>query len=55
MNLADRSRLNWVEASYHFTKMDLLLELQLNGGAAFSEHGALQPWQMVQMMATYYF
>ena len=55
LNLADRSRLNWVEARYHFTKLDLSLQVQHNGGNAFSEYGALPQRQMVQAVATYYF
>lgn len=55
MNLADRSRLNWIEARYHFPKVDLSLQLQYNGGNAFSEFGALPQRQMVQTLVTYYF
>ena len=55
LNLADRSRLNWIEARYHFTKLDLSLRLQHNGGNAFSEFGALPQRQMVQTTVTYYF
>lgn len=55
LNLADRSRLNWIEARYHFTKMDLSLQLQHNGGNGFSEYGALPQRQSLQTMLTYYF
>ena len=55
LNLADRSRLNWIEARYHFTKVDLALQLQHNGGKAFSEYGALPQRQKVQTTVTYYF
>lgn len=55
MNLADRSRLNWIEARYHFTKVDLSLQLQHNGGKAFSEYGGLPQRQKLQTTVTYYF
>lgn len=55
INLADRSRLNWVEARYHFTNLDLSLQLQHNSGDVFSEYGALPQRQMVQTLVTYYF
>lgn len=55
INLADHSRLNWIEARYHFTKLDLSLQVQHNGGNAFSEFGALPQRQMIQTMVTYYF
>ena len=54
-NLADRSRLNWIEARYHFTHADLSLQLQHNGGNAFSEYGALPDRQVIQAVLTYYF
>ena len=55
VNLADRSRLNWIEARYHFTKLDLSLQLQHNGGNAFSEYGGLPQRQVIQTLITYYF
>ena len=55
LNLQDRSRLNWIEARYHFQHVDLSLQLQHNGGNAFSEYGALPRSQVMQAMVTYYF
>ena len=55
MNLDDHSRLNWIEARYHFTKLDLSVQLQQNVGDASSEYGALPQSQKWQTMITYYF
>lgn len=54
-NTADQSRLNWIEARYHLTHADLSLQLQHNGGNAFTEYGALPERQMLQGVVTYFF
>ncbi|MES2325422.1 MAG: hypothetical protein V4633_24470 [Pseudomonadota bacterium] len=54
-NLADRSRMSWLEARYHRDRLDLAIQWQLNGGAAGSEFGALPQARNVQAMAIIYF
>lgn len=49
-DLADESRLQWLEARYHFTRADLALQAQYNSGDATSDFGALferRAWQLV--------
>lgn len=55
VNLADHSRLNWIEARYHFTAVDLSLQFQHNGGAALSEFGGLPQREKLQLLVNYYF
>lgn len=54
-NANDQSRLNWIEARYHLTRADVSLQLQHNGGNAFTEYGALPERQMIQGVVTYFF
>lgn len=54
-NTNDQSRLNWLEARYHLTRVDLSLQLQHNAGNPFTEYGALPERQMVQGVVTYFF
>lgn len=54
-NVADRSRLNWLEARYHLPNADISLQLQHDSGNTGSEYGALVQHQMIQTLLTYYF
>lgn len=54
-NLADRSRLSWVEARYRWDRADLALQWQLNSGAAGSEFGASPLRRSVQALVRYFF
>ncbi|TXT35303.1 MAG: hypothetical protein FD135_4985 [Comamonadaceae bacterium] len=50
INLADQSRLTWLEARYHFKRADLALQWQVNSGSLGSEYGAdpqQRAWQAV--------
>jgi hypothetical protein len=50
VNLADQSRLSWLEARYHFQRADLALQWQVNSGKPGSEYGAdpqQRAWQML--------
>jgi opacity protein-like surface antigen len=55
LNIADRSRMTWLEARYHWDRADLALQWQLNAGAAASEFGALPQRRMAQAVLTYFF
>ena len=49
-DVADASRLQWLEARYHFTRADLALQAQYNSGDATSNFGALferRAWQVL--------
>lgn len=54
-NSADRSRMTWLEARYHWDRADLALQWQLNAGAAASEFGALPQRRMAQAVLTCFF
>lgn len=54
-NLADQSRMSWLEARYYLDRLDLAVQWQLNSGKAGSEFGALPQARNVQAMAVYYF
>jgi hypothetical protein len=51
----DSSRQAWVEARYHWTKLDLALQWQVNSGSAGSEYGALPARQTWQALVKYFF
>jgi hypothetical protein len=55
LNIADHSRMTWLEARYHWDRADLALQWQLNTGAATSEFGALPQRRMAQAVLTYFF
>jgi hypothetical protein len=55
MNLADHSRLTWLEARYHFTRTDVALQWQLNSGSNLSEYGALPQHTLWQVLLKHYF
>ena len=54
-DLADRSRLQWLEARYHWTRVELALQAQLNDGAASSSFGALPERRSVQAVLRCFF
>lgn len=54
-NLADSSRLSWLEARYHLDRADLALQWQLNSGTPFSEFGAAGQQRAVQALVRYFF
>ena len=51
----DSSRQSWVEARYHWTKLDLALQWQVNSGTPGSEYGALPSRQTWQALVKYFF
>jgi hypothetical protein len=51
----DSSRQFWVEARYHWTKLDLALQWQVNSGSPGSEYGALPARQTWQALVKYFF
>lgn len=55
LDVADRSRLSFLEARYHWEHVDLALQWQHNGGAATSEFGALTQETIWQALVTYFF
>lgn len=55
LNLADNSRLSWLEARYHFDKADLALQWQLNNGRAGSEFGSTPQQRALQVLLRYFF
>jgi len=54
-NLADHSRMQWIEMRYHADHIDFSLQWQLNSGNAGSDFGALATKRNVQAQITYYF
>jgi hypothetical protein len=54
-NAEDHSRFLWVEARYHFSKVDVALQWQANQGRALSEYGAQAGRTLVQVLAAFYF
>lgn len=55
VNARDNSRFGWVEARYHWPKIDLALQFQRSSGSATSEYGASSTRQLVQLLAAFYF
>ena len=51
----DRSRLQWLEARYHWPKVDAALQAQVNSGEPGSDYGALPERRVVQALLRYYF
>jgi hypothetical protein len=51
----DHSRLSWLEARYHWSRIDLALQWQLNGGADGTVYYALPQWEIWQTLMTYCF
>ena len=51
----DHSRLQWLEARYHWTRVDIALQTQLNTGQPGSNYGALPERRLWQASIRYYF
>ncbi len=54
-DLADHSRLQWLEVRYHWTRVDVALQTQLNTGQAGSNYGALSERRVWQALLRYFF
>jgi len=54
-NVADRSRLSWLEARYHWDQAEVALQWQRNSGHATSEFGASPQRRIVQAVVRYFF
>ncbi len=51
----DHSRLQWLEARYHWTRVDLALQTQLNTGSPGSNYGVLPERRIWQALLRYFF
>ena len=51
----DHSRLQWLEARYHWTRVDIALQTQLNTGDPGSNYGALPERRLWQAVLRYFF
>lgn len=54
-SVVDHSRLSWLEARYHWHRVDLALQWQKNSGEMNSEYGASRQREMWQAVVTYFF
>lgn len=54
-NLEDSSRFTWLEARYHFRRVDVAIQVQSADGRRNSENGALPGRRLVQLLAAYHF
>ncbi|RZI42707.1 hypothetical protein EGT07_11975 [Herbaspirillum sp. HC18] len=54
-NVADSSRLSWLEVRYHWDRYDAALQWQVNSGSTVSEYGVLPQQHMVQAVLRYFF
>jgi len=54
-DLVDHSRLQWLEARYHWTRVDFALQTQLNTGAPSSNYGASADRRIWQALLRYFF
>lgn len=54
-NLADHSRLTWLEARYHWDRAEVALQWQVNSGDAVSEFGAASQRRTVQALVRVFF
>ena len=54
-DVEDHSRLQWLEARYHWTRVDVALQTQLNTGSPGSDYGALPDRRLWQALVRYYF
>lgn len=53
-DIVDRSRLHWLEARYHWSRVDLALQWQINSGDPGSNFGALPERRMMQALVRFY-
>lgn len=51
----DSSRLQWIEARYHWARVDLALQTQLNSGKPGSDYGAIVERRITQLLLRTYF
>jgi hypothetical protein len=51
----DHSRLQWLEARYHWARVDIALQTQLNNGRPASDFGALPERRIWQALLRYFF
>ncbi len=51
----DHSRLQWLEARYHWARVDIAVQTQLNSGAPGSNYGALPERRLWQALLRYFF
>lgn len=51
----DHSRLQWLEARYHWSRVDIALQTQLNSGQPGSNYGATPDRRVWQALVTYFF
>lgn len=51
----DHSRLQWLEARYHWSRVDVALQTQLNTGHSGSNYGALPDRRLWQALVRYFF
>ncbi len=54
-DLVDHSRLQWLEARYHWTRVDVALQTQLNTGQAGSDYGASVDRRIWQVLLRFFF
>jgi hypothetical protein len=54
-DVADRSRLSWLEARYHWARSELALQWQVNSGAPASDYGAAAQRRAWQALLRHYF
>lgn len=54
-NLADNSRMNWVEVRYHWSHTDLALQWQANSGSPVTDYGAALQQRAWQLSLRQYF
>ena len=55
LNVADDSRLSWIEARYHWGRREVALQWQRNDGSAVSEFGAAPQRRIVQVLLRNFF
>lgn len=54
-DLVDDSCLQWIEARYHWTRMDMALQVQLTNGRPGSDFGVAPDRRVWQLLARYFF
>ena len=54
-DVVDSSRLQWIEARYHWSRVDIALQTQLNIGKPGSDYGAASERRITQLLLRTYF
>ena len=54
LDLDDHSRLGWLEARYHWQRMDVALQLQEAGGSSATIYGNVTPKALGQLLVDFY-